>query len=211
MMLMKHESSRGRIPTSKGYKYYTNHLMTNDESKIEEIKLKMRKIFDDRSQSIVEIIQKTCNLISEESELTAIVKEGNFLDSVFLEDIIVRKIEDNKINVIFIYSNGEVKNKILDQEEFVNTDLSVVLEIFSERLKGTAICDLKIKANAMKSILAKEVMGLEENFALLINKLFQNIMLSMTSAGISNVIKNNDIGTYEKIEHLLKMIEEKTI
>ncbi|MEG0095789.1 MAG: heat-inducible transcription repressor HrcA, partial [Erysipelotrichaceae bacterium] len=70
-LLEKTHTSSGRIPSSKGYRYYVENLMeaTLDDS----VKNSLQDIFTERHYSMEEIVKKSCDILSQMTNLTSLV------------------------------------------------------------------------------------------------------------------------------------------
>ena len=61
--LEKPHTSAGRIPNSKGYRFYIEHLRSH--SRKHELSAKLETIFENRTLEIEEIIKQTSKLLSQ--------------------------------------------------------------------------------------------------------------------------------------------------
>lgn len=104
-LLEKNHTSSGRVPSIEGYKFYEKNF-SKPIVKDENLKIKLRKIFADRTKSIETIIEESCKIITESTKLPLITIEKN-------KDILLKRIDLVEINkstamVIVIASNGNL-------------------------------------------------------------------------------------------------------
>ena len=69
--LEKTHTSSGRVPSSKGYRYYIQHL--RDRNIDEEFKYQMQSILDAKVKSIQDVIKQSCEILSQMTSLASIV------------------------------------------------------------------------------------------------------------------------------------------
>ena len=70
-LLEKTHTSSGRIPSSKGYRYYVENLM---EKELDEgVKHSLQTVFQQRHYSMEEIVKKSCEILSQMTSLTSVV------------------------------------------------------------------------------------------------------------------------------------------
>lgn len=70
-LLEKTHTSSGRIPSSKGYRFYVEHLM--EKQLDDSVKNSLQKVFSERHYSIEEIVKKSCDILSQMTSLTSVV------------------------------------------------------------------------------------------------------------------------------------------
>ena len=65
-------TSAGRVPTQKGYRYYVDHLM--DEIRLlEEEKRRIKEEYDQTSQELERLVEKTSKILSDTTHYTSII------------------------------------------------------------------------------------------------------------------------------------------
>ena len=70
-LLEKTHTSSGRIPSSKGYRFYVENLM---EKQLDEgIKDSLQEVFRQRHFSMDEVVKKSCEILSQMTSLTSVV------------------------------------------------------------------------------------------------------------------------------------------
>ena len=74
-LLEKTHTSSGRVPSSKGYRYYIDNL--RERSVSEEFKYQMQTILDQKTQSIENVIKESCEILSQMTSLASIVLGPN--------------------------------------------------------------------------------------------------------------------------------------
>lgn len=150
-LLEKTHTSSGRVPSTKGYKYYIDHLKT---SKIDEkIKNQITDIFD-TSSSVEEIMSKSCEILSHMTNLASAVL-GPGADEEKLVSVQLVPINNSAVTAIFITDKGYVENKtfVMNGNAEIQ-DVKKTIEILNDRLVGTKVSELVPKLEGIKPIIS---------------------------------------------------------
>jgi heat-inducible transcriptional repressor len=150
-LLEKTHTSSGRVPSSKGYRYYIDNLRTKNVD--EQIKQQLQLILEKKSQSIDEVIRQSCEILAHMTNLASIVLGPNASEERLISLQIV-PISDNSATAVFITDQGYVENKTFVIPETMSIkDLQGCVKLLNERLNGTPISDLVSKMEALRPIL----------------------------------------------------------
>ena len=155
--LEKPHTSAGRIPSSKGYEYYCEHLRDKDVD--DQLRYSLQNVLSSKIQSIEEVIKQSCEIISHMTNLVSVVSRGDE-DLERLASVQLVPINENTITAIFVTDKGYVQNKtfILD-ENIKSDDLVKCVNLLNDRLKGTPITELVPKMELIKPILSDYVIS----------------------------------------------------
>lgn len=154
-LLEKTHASSGRVPSSKGYRYYIKHL--RERSVDEEFKYRVTNILQEKIQSIDEVIKQSCEILSEMTSLASIVL-GPKSNEEKLVSVQIVPISNNSATCVFVTSQGYVENKtFVFDEKHKSEDIEGCVKLLNERLKGTAISELVPKMQAIKPLLSEYI------------------------------------------------------
>lgn len=150
-LLEKTHTSSGRVPSSKGYRYYIDNLRSRSVD--EQIKQQLQLILDKKTQSIEEIIKQSCEILAHMTNLASIVLGPNAREERLVSLSIV-PIAGNSATAVFVTDQGYVENKtFVIPEEMAIKDLQKSVQLLNERLVGTPISELVSKMEAIRPIL----------------------------------------------------------
>ena len=149
--LEKTHTSSGRVPSSKGYRYYIKHL--RDRSIDEEFKYQMQTVLDQKVKSIQDVITQSCEILSQMTNLASIVL-GPGASNEHLVSVQLVPISKTSATCVFVTDQGYVENKtfIIDEKTKLS-DVENCVKLLNDRLKGTPIAELVSKMEAIKPIL----------------------------------------------------------
>jgi heat-inducible transcriptional repressor len=154
-LLEKTHTSSGRVPSSKGYKYYVSNL--RDNSLNGEIRNQLQSVFSEKVKSVEEIIKESCEILSHMTNLASIVLGPNAMEET-LASVQIIPLNEKSASAVFVTSQGYVESKTFILNERVNmTDVEKCVKIMNERLVGTSISELVPKMEAIKPLISDYV------------------------------------------------------
>ncbi|BAC43861.1 heat-inducible transcriptional repressor HrcA [Malacoplasma penetrans] len=209
-LLEKNHTSSGRVPSTAGYKFYEKNFSKpyiNDEN----LKLKLRNVFADRTMSIDVVIEESCKIISESTKLPMIKIENN--TEVLLKRIDMVEINKQSAMVIVITSDGNLtKNIIHFKDDSILKDISICIRIFNDRLIDCPIKEIATKIDSMKSIIKEKVKEYEFVLQELIERIFQiKSKMIKTVHGQSSLLAVPEFQDTEKLKEILQILESTSI
>lgn len=153
--LEKTHISSGRVPSSKGYKYYVDHL--RDVKVDQNIKNQIAKLIDAKSRTIEELVKSSVEILSSLTNMTSVVLGPNAHQDR-LASIQLIPLGHNSATAIFVTDRGYVASKtFLIPPNTTAVEMSKVVAIFNERLTGTLICEVIGKMDALQPMLKEYV------------------------------------------------------
>ncbi|WP_342276990.1 heat-inducible transcriptional repressor HrcA [Spiroplasma endosymbiont of Nebria brevicollis] len=209
-LLEKTHSSSGRIPSTKGYRYYVDNLMNSSEDHtLLELKRKIAEVFENRNLVITEVLNKTSNILSEMTNLISVVIGPNLNEDTLKKIELVPISNDNAL-AICITSNGHIQNKMFNIQETPLTDLTIAIDIFNTRLIGTKINEISEKVNLLKPILEQQVQKSEFIIQGFINTLINFSRPLSTTHGVQYMLENPEFNDINKIKTIIRFIESQS-
>ena len=118
-LLEKTHTSSGRIPSSAGYRFYVENLM---EKELDEgVKNSLQKVFKERHYSLDEIVKKSCDILSDMTNLTSVVL-GPDSKCQRLQHVQLIPISERSAVAIFVTDHGHTENKTFQFDEKVSVE-----------------------------------------------------------------------------------------
>lgn len=207
--LEKTHTSSGRIPSTMGYRYYVEHLL--DDTKDERLELVLRDVFADRRLKIDDVIKRSCEILSQMTNLTSVVL-GPEASSQRLEHIDLYPIDDHKVVAIFITDTGHTENKLFSFDETVSLDeLNRCTAILNDRLVGTPLREIQEKLLLLKPLLAKSITQYEKVFEAFFNAFLKFASEHFYTSGTNNLLNQPEFADIGKLKQLMAMFENSGI
>ena len=136
--LEKVHTSSGRIPSAKGYRYYVDELLKDDNISLEEVKYISDKL-EIKVHEIEDLTKITANTISEITHYTT-VTIGPKADEQIIQEIKFVMLGTRMLLAIIMTDTGMVKETIIKFDEDINEKKIETLNyVFNNKLKGEPI------------------------------------------------------------------------
>ena len=182
--LEKPHTSAGRIPSSKGYRFYVEHLRSRSQRN--DLSTRFESMFNNRTVEIQEIIRQTSQVLSQMTNLTSIVL-GPKADEELLAKIQLVPINESSAVVLIVTSKGYVEHRTFKIPDGCDSiDLQNCVDIMNDRLVGTPILEVNNKLSVLAPIIADRVREHEQ-----ILKSFFDAFLKLTNERIKVYGQNN--------------------
>ena len=207
--LEKTHISSGRVPSSKGYKYYVENIMKPKELSDSDMN-KLTTIFTNNNLTISDAIKECMEIITDLTNYTSIVL-GKESENNTLKQINIIPIDENKVVALVVVSNGHVENKQVVIPENVNIDEIVkTSEIINKYLIGTPIKDVSAKMQfEVKPRIASIIKEYESIYSMF-RSVFSDFAEKNSNYfynGVSNMLKQPEFEK-DKVQGILEKLED---
>lgn len=207
--LEKTHISSGRVPSSKGYRYYVDNIMKPKELTGDDM-LKLQQVFHNSNLTLTDTISKSLELVSELTNCT-IISLGSESKENVISKVEVIPVGIRQIVALIVTDRGYVENRtILLDEEINPVEIKQTVDLINKYIKGTPLDEVSAKLEfEVKPIISDSV-----NYQRKIFDAFMDFMNDVTEAnddikyaGKNNILKNfNDAN---KIRNILDKFEDK--
>ena len=137
-LLDKMHTSSGRVPSAKGYRYYVDELLKDDNISLEEVKYISNKL-ETKVHEIEDLTKITANTISEITHYTT-VTIGPKADEQIIQEIKFVLLGTRMLLAIIMTDTGMVKETIIKFDEDIHDKQVETLNyMFNNKLKGQPI------------------------------------------------------------------------
>ncbi|MBO4219013.1 MAG: heat-inducible transcription repressor HrcA [Erysipelotrichaceae bacterium] len=203
-LLEKTHTSSGRVPSTEGYRYYVENMLSGrlDESEKNQIANYYRNL------PLDEVIQTSCDVLSNMTNLTSLVL-GPDANRQTLAHIRLFPLDDTSAVAVFITDQGHTENKTFHFEDSVSVeDIQNCTNILNDRLCGTPINEIVEKLNEIKPILAHAVKRHETLFNAFMQAFVRFASDNVYYSGASNMLYQPEFADLEKMKGLMRMLED---
>ena len=133
--LDKTHTSSGRVPSEKGYRFYVDELIKEDNISIEEMKYIQSKL-DSKINEIEDLAKITTTTLSEITHYTT-VAIGPKAEKQLIEEIKFVLLGSRMLMVVIVTDNGLVKETIIKyDEDITQSQVETLNNLFNTKLKG---------------------------------------------------------------------------
>ena len=201
----KPHSSAGRVPSSKGYKYYCDNL--RDKGVSDEIKNSIQQILNGKTQSVEETIKASCEILSHMTSLVSVFLGPDGKEER-LANVQLIQVSDKTLTAIFVTDSGYVENKTFIVSETLNSkDLVDCVKLLNDRLVGTPISELVEKMESLKPILNDYIVNNDALYQAIVQTFLRFASDRLSLYGRDELFNQpefkNDVDKLEKVLKLL--------
>lgn len=210
-LLEKTHTSSGRVPSSKGYRYYVEHL--RDEVLDSNLKYQLQSLFDvSKEIQIKDAISKASEIISELTNLTSVVL-GPKSNNECIQKINIVSLSTNSAVAIIVTDRGHVESKNFEiSDKITFNDLETVVNIINDRIVGTPINEVIDKVDAIKPLLAEKVQNFEIIFKAFVEAFLKFTYDHVEIHGRENLLQHKEFtNDIEKLKKFVNILEQDDI
>ncbi|NLN50712.1 MAG: heat-inducible transcription repressor HrcA [Acholeplasmataceae bacterium] len=210
--LEKTHSSSGRLPSTKGYRYYLENLVTRD-SQINQLFPMIDKVFEQFENSKDLAVKSAIDLLSELTNYTSVVlgPDGG-LTRIKKVDII--ELSSDEIVILIVTNKGHVQSQVFRLPEGVSKQyLRNTIKSLDDLLRNQYLKDANRILNA--SFVKKDVIEYIDYHEKIVNA-FVRAFKRMSKddiylSGIGNMIAKTDIEDPGELRDLMRVLDNKDL
>lgn len=206
----KTHSSSGRVPSSKGYRYYCEHL--RDKNVDEQLKNSLQVVLEQKVRSIEEVIKESCEILSHMTNLVSVVN-GSSETIERLANVQLIQIGENTLTAVFVTDKGYVENKTFIIPTSIKANEVVdCVKILNDRLKGTPVNELVDKVEALKPILNDYVVSHDIVYQALLETFIRFAGDRLSLYGRDELFNQPEFkNDAEKLQEVYKLLNDKSL
>jgi len=204
-------TSSGRIPTTKGYRHYVDHLIKITRLSKPEKDLIIENLT--RSEPEIDLIlEKTSQVLAKISNQLGVILTPKLYRGI-LERLDILSLSSDKILIVLKIRMGIAKTIVLEvQHELNATDLNKVISMLNERIAGLTLEEIKTTFHKRVEDLIEERTGLIRLFIDSADKIFNFKKFSEVKyTGTKNILNNPEFANVDKFSAFVELLEEKDI
>ena len=208
-LLEKTHTSSGRVPSSKGYRYYVDHLMV----KYLEPKMMnaLQTVFDSRNSSMEEVVRQSCDILSQMTNLTSMALGPNAMYQT-LQHISLIPLSDKSAVAIFVTNHGHTENKTFSFKESISmNDLTTACDLLNGKLVGVPLNEVVERMIELQPLLAASVQRHEMLFEAFVNAFLKFANDQYYFSGQSNMLYQPEFADIEKLKKLMNILEDSSV
>jgi heat-inducible transcriptional repressor len=194
--------SAGRIPSSKGYRYYVDNLMKNSDLSMIDIDYINSSITGyGNTESLLEQVADTVSKLLDRPTVLTLKNRD------VIENVKILKISDKIILVVLMSKNGTVKDVIAKLTDTLPEESIIELnKLLNSNLVGTPIENLY---SVLSSVISKEV----STFASVISNICDSIKKdkNLISNNLESILNMPEFSDLEKAKNFINMLSTKEI
>lgn len=209
-LIEKTHISSGRIPSEKGYRYYVDNIMQPKELTGDDM-LKLETLVNNNSLYLADYITRSMEIISEMTNLTAIVL-GKSSKENLVNKVEVVPIDNHNLIGIVVTDKGHVEHRNITINEDVSLeDIRQTVDLINKMIVGTQLDEVsKVLEYEIKPIIGNYVKQHEVLYNAF-SKAFSDFTkdTSVTMSGRKNILMQPEFNNTDKIRDIISKFEDR--
>ncbi|MEG0367917.1 MAG: heat-inducible transcriptional repressor HrcA, partial [Coprobacillus sp.] len=189
-----------------GYRFYVSTLLqpTVDD----EVKNQVAVILGDKHRSLNEIIQETCQMLSELTHLTTVALGPNS-GYERLQNITLVPLTEHSVTAIIVTNKGHVENRVFNiRNNAYLEDLTSCVNVMNELLEGTPINQVAYRLERdVKPVLSARVKEHEVLFNAFLEAFMKFAYNNVYFSGKENLLYQPEYNDVNKLRKLVSAFE----
>lgn len=204
-------TSAGRIPSDKGYRYYVDSLMETKTISESDSDL-IRRSFKRKLVEIDSLIRETARLLSDTTQLTAVMT-GPQMHRAHFQELRLVPVSTDKAVLIYITDTGFVENQVVELPvEVTMLELERVSTVLNDQLRGQAVEQLSRSAlHSLQQELSRYGALMEQTLMFLEQKLNTAEHQRFYLGGATHMLNQPEFRNVDKVRTLLGLLEDERV
>lgn len=201
-------TSAGRVPSTKGYRFYVDNLIQpKDVNQIEVANLK--SIFADRIFHFEQTIEHTASILSQMTNYTSIALGPEIFEHR-LKHIQIVPLSESQAVAIIVTHTGRVENKVFNlPAEISSSEMEKLVNILNSKLQDAPLWQLRQR---LYDEVAQEMRRHVEQYEEMLYMIEQTFTNEATDRvflhGATKIMNQPEFRDVEKVKDILELLEQ---
>ena len=207
--IIQPNTSAGRIPSDKGYRFYVDQIIREKDSQVQE----MQELMIQRVDRVELLLKQLARVLASNTNYATLIS-GPSYHQTKLKFIQLSKVEEGKLLVVVVLEGNIIRNSFvtlgeeLSDEELLNLNI-----LLNSSLNGLTIEEINlgvIKKLKEQAGTHREVVDLVLNE---VSEVFQSQDedLQIYTSGATNIFKYPELSDTQKASQLISTLEQKEL
>ena len=206
--LLEHtHTSSGRIPTTEGYRWYVDQIVS-EKTLLPKEKASIDKMLSDEAGKLENLIKEATSLLSKLTNYASYSVSPE-IDDCTVEEIKLVKLGSNKLMIILLADNGMVKETVINNEgQIPDQNIEIFNNYLNYKLRGMNFRDIY---DNIAPYIENELNNINDNIVPLLVEL-NGLLASDTEVhvdGASNMLALPELKKSDTLKKFLNVIETK--
>ena len=206
-LLEQTHTSSGRIPTTEGYRWYVDQIIS-EKALLPKEKASIDKMLSEDVTKFENLIKEATSVLSRLTNYTSIAVSPE-IDDCTVEEIKLVKIGTNKLMIILLADNGMVKETVITNDNQIpDENIQIFNNYLNYKLRGMNFRDIY---DNITPYIENELNNINDNIVPLIVEL-NNLLTNNTEVyvdGASKMLALPELKKSDTLKKFLNVIETK--
>ncbi|UFJ43175.1 heat-inducible transcriptional repressor HrcA [Brevibacillus humidisoli] len=201
-------TSAGRVPSTKGYRFYVDNLVKPQHLSEEEL-VNLKQLFADRITHVEQVIEHTASILSQVTNYTSIVLGPEIFEHR-LKHIQIVPLNDQQAVAIIVTHTGRVENTLLDLPAGIPAaEIEKLVNILNSKLQDVPLWQLRQRLyREVASEMRRHVEPYEEMLVTIENAFKSESADRIFLHGRAKIINQPEFRDVEKVRDLFELLEQ---
>lgn len=204
--LVQPHTSAGRVPSDRGYRYYVNVIM-EDEEVPREMAAELDALEGRHATTVEELLEVTAGVLARATESVALVSApvGGHSQMKHLDFV---ALDDHRILLVVVLEGNVIRQQVVSTHRLVTQEgLSAMARIFNGELRGATQSQIRTTAATYRGV---ERLLLDSLCAML-RSIDESADSLVVHDGVRNLIRQPEFGDAHKLQQVLDVVEEEAM
>jgi len=203
-------TSSGRVPSSKGYRFYVDGLIPPQPVSAEE-KARIDRWYQSRVKRIEEVFQETAHIISQVTKNVSLVLAPQVTQAKF-RCLQFLPLDDRRVITVLMTDAGFIENKILEMPDgAVFEDFQRMAKVINANLTGHSLQTIEHHALAQIQDEIQDQLLYESALEIIQRALDSGKHERLYLGGTTQLLSQPEFHDVEKVKEMLLMLEEEEL
>lgn len=201
-------TSAGRVPSTKGYRYYVDNLM-EPQSLSEQDVLNLKQLFAERIQHTEKVIEETAIILSQMTNYTSIVLGPEIFDQK-LKHLQIVRLNQSQAIVIIVTNTGRVENKLIELPDYISfQEVEKLVNLLNAKLQDTPLWQLRHRLyEEIASEMQRNIQQHQEWLAVMEKTFSEEPKERVYLRGATKIMNQPEFRDVEKVKGIFDLLEK---
>lgn len=202
-------TSSGRVPTTKGYRFFVNETMKNVKFRPKDLKGIRKKMFA-RTTNLDEIVESISQIVLSKTNYPTVFMFDGF-ENLMVESIKILYLLNSEVLVLIETNAGAISSTIQVTSEITKKDCDNATQVFSSIFSGKTIKFLMQNVNNFSTAIKKSMKEYEKIFKLVLDVLkvyYNNARSKISGKGVINLLDSPELKSVESVKKILNVLDD---
>lgn len=208
-LIVQPHTSAGRIPSSKGYRLYVDHLMNSQQPTLENFMV-LKEMLNQKYMQLDSMMRELGDLLAALTKYTAIVTMPQF-KKTRLKHLQLIPLDAHSVILVVITDGNIVRNNVLRTERSLQqADMYNLSEVLNRHLTGRTIEEISLPLiQQMKREMAVDQTLMEDLLEAINDTLQYAEDVDVFTAGATNILNFPEFSDISRARALMEVFQQK--
>lgn len=206
--IIQPHTSAGRIPSDKGYRFYVDTMMIQQEKEVEELK----EVLLEKEEKLDHMLKQAAKLMAVNTNYATMITAPRNLKNI-IKFIQLSRVDDKHILAVIVVEGNVIKNTMIDIDEPLNEEAMLKLNILlNTHLNGLSVEDISLGLIAsLKQQAGEHGPIVADVIDVVAETIKEDDDLEVYTSGTTNIFKYPELTDSQKATDLINAFEEKNL